>query len=98
VGIKPLGPDVSLTALTAICKIASLKLIPEGLIIMFNLFYALISFDGNLLKIDRKRTSFAAKLLKCEICARIICNNIRKALVNIDPKSPERFPHIINKH
>jgi hypothetical protein len=30
VEIKPLDPVVSLTALTAICKIASLKLIPES--------------------------------------------------------------------
>jgi hypothetical protein len=28
--IKPLNPAVSLTALTAICKIASLELIPES--------------------------------------------------------------------
>jgi hypothetical protein len=54
--------------------------------IAFNFFYALISFDGNLLKTDRKRASFAAELLKCEICARIIYNDIRGALVNIDPK------------
>jgi hypothetical protein len=30
VGIKLLDPAVSLTALTAICKIASLELIPES--------------------------------------------------------------------
>jgi hypothetical protein len=30
VEIKPLNPAVLLTALTAICKIASLKLIPES--------------------------------------------------------------------
>jgi hypothetical protein len=30
VGIKPLNPAVSLTILTAICKIAFLKLIPES--------------------------------------------------------------------
>jgi hypothetical protein len=30
VEIKPLGPAVLLTVLTAICKIASLKLIPES--------------------------------------------------------------------
>jgi hypothetical protein len=53
---------------------------------VFNLFYALISLDGNLLKIDRKRASFAAELLGCEICARIICDDVRGALVNIDPK------------
>jgi hypothetical protein len=30
VGIKPLNPVVLLTALTAICKIASLELIPKS--------------------------------------------------------------------
>jgi hypothetical protein len=54
--------------------------------IAFNFSYALISFDGNLLKIDRKRASFAAELLGCEICARVIYNDVRGALVNIDPK------------
>jgi hypothetical protein len=54
--------------------------------IAFNFFYALISLDGNLLKIDRKRASFAAKFLGCEICARVMCDDIRGALVNIDPK------------
>jgi hypothetical protein len=53
---------------------------------MFNFSYALISFDGNLLKTDCKRASFAAELLKCEICARIIYDDVRRALVNIDPK------------
>jgi hypothetical protein len=99
VRIKPLGPAVLLTALTAICKIASLELIPEsfiknvksfsqGLMIAFNFSYALMSFDGNLLKIDRKRASFAAEFLGCEICARIICDDVRGALINIDPKLP----------
>jgi hypothetical protein len=37
-------------------------------------FYALISFDGDLFKIDRKRTSFAVELLKYKIYARIIYN------------------------
>jgi hypothetical protein len=54
--------------------------------IMFNFSYVLINLDENLLKINRKRASFAAELLKCEICARIIYDDIRKALVNIDPK------------
>jgi hypothetical protein len=54
--------------------------------IAFNFSYALISFDGNLLKIDRKCASFAAELLECEIYARIMYNDIRGALVNIDPK------------
>jgi hypothetical protein len=54
--------------------------------IAFNLFYALMSFDGNLLKTDRKRASFAAELLECEICARIMCDDVKGALVNIDPK------------
>jgi hypothetical protein len=54
--------------------------------IAFNFSYALISLDGNLLKIDRKRASFAAELLKCELCARIIYNDVRRALVSIDPK------------
>jgi hypothetical protein len=54
--------------------------------IVFNFFYVLISFDGNLLKIDRKRASFAAEFLKCEICARVICDDIRGTLVNIDLK------------
>jgi hypothetical protein len=52
----------------------------------FNYSYALISFDGNLLKINRKRASFAAELLECEICARIIYDDVRGDLVNIDPK------------
>jgi hypothetical protein len=56
--------------------------------IMFNFFYALMSLDGNLLKIDRKRASFVAELLGCEICARVICDDVRRALVNIDPKLP----------
>jgi hypothetical protein len=54
--------------------------------IAFNFSYVLISVDGNLLKIDRKRASFAAELLECEICARVICDDVRGALVNIDPK------------
>jgi hypothetical protein len=54
--------------------------------ITFNFFYALINLDGNLLKINRKRASFAAEFLECEICARIICDDVRGALVNIDPK------------
>jgi hypothetical protein len=56
--------------------------------IAFNLFYALISFDENLLKIDRKRPSFVAGFLECEICARVIYDDVRGTLVNIDPKLP----------
>jgi hypothetical protein len=54
--------------------------------IAFNLVYSLISFDGNLFKTDRKRANFAAELLECEICARVICDDVRGALVNIDSK------------
>jgi hypothetical protein len=48
--------------------------------IAFNLFYALISFDGNLLKTDCKRASFAAKFLECEICARVIYDDVKGGL------------------
>jgi hypothetical protein len=54
--------------------------------IAFNLSYASINLNGNLLKTNRKRASFAAELLECEICARIIYDDVRGALVNIDPK------------